>query len=98
MSSVIVGAIVMACAIIGLIFLRFWRSSRDPFFVYFAVSFWIQGVQWLHSGIASATSDYSPVYYLARLIAYGLITYAILNKNYGRSSRGSGGAGEEHRG
>lgn len=94
MSSLIAGAIVMACAIIGLIFLRFWRSSRDPFFIYFAASFWIQGAQWLHSGTAGATSDYSPVYYLARLIAYGLIAYAILNKNYGHAARGSGGDGQ----
>ena len=46
------GALAMACALAGLIFLRFWKSSRDGFFLCFAASFWLQGAQWLHSGLA----------------------------------------------
>jgi len=91
MTSLITGAIVMACAIIGLVFLRFWKSSHDPFFIYFALSFWIQGAQWLHSGTVGASSEYSPVYYLPRLFAYGLIAFAILRKNYGGAGRGDRG-------
>jgi hypothetical protein len=86
MTALITGAIVMACATIGLIFLRFWKSSGDRFFIFFALSFWIQGAQWLHSGTLSASSEYSPLYYLARLAAYGLIVFAILNKNFGRNA------------
>jgi len=79
------GALAMACALAGLIFLRFWKSSRDGFFLCFAASFWLQGAQWLHSGLAgSATSEYSPYYYLPRLLAYLLIAYAILRKNFAR--------------
>jgi hypothetical protein len=86
MNLLLTGAIVMGCALIGLVFLRFWKSGRDPFFIYLAVSFWIQGAQWLHSGIArDSTMEYSPYYYLPRLLAYGLIVFAILRKNYGRA-------------
>lgn len=85
MTSILYGAIVMACALIGLVFLRFWKSGRDPFFLYLAASFWIQGGQWLHSGIVrDAALEYSPYVYLLRLVAYGLIAFAILRKNYGR--------------
>lgn len=89
MTPLLSGATVMACAIVGLYFLRFWKSSRDPFFMYFAVAFWIQGAQWLHAGLSPAPDDYSPLYYLARLLAYGLIVYAIVRKNYPRRSRDS---------
>lgn len=87
MSGLITGAIVMACAAIGLVFLRFWKSSGDRFFIYFALSFWIQGAQWLHSGTLGGSSEYSPFYYLPRLIAYGLIVFAIFNKNLGRNAK-----------
>lgn len=91
MSLLLTGAIIMACALIGLVFLRFWKSGRDPFFLYLAASFWIQGGQWLHSGLVrDVAGEYSPYYYLPRLLAYGLIAFAILRKNYGREARGAG--------
>jgi hypothetical protein len=85
MNPVLTGALVMACVLAGLIFLRFWRATQDRFFACFAVSFWIQGAQWLYMGTASAASapgEYSPYLYLPRLLAYGLIAFAILEKNY----------------
>jgi hypothetical protein len=83
MATLLVGAIGMACAVIGLVFVRFWKGSRDPFFLYFAASFWIQGAQWVHAALAGpAPSEYSPFYYLPRLLAYALIAFAILRKNY----------------
>ncbi|RYG39110.1 MAG: hypothetical protein EON93_00645 [Burkholderiales bacterium] len=81
MSILVSGAIVMACAVIGLYFLRFWKSSRDSFFLYFAAAFWIQGAQWLYTGVGSA-NEYGEVPYLARLLAYLLIVVAILQKNF----------------
>jgi hypothetical protein len=82
MSSLLLsGALVMACAVIGLHFLRFWKSSRDGFFLWFAVAFWIQGAQWLHSGLNAHLGDYSPIYYGMRLVAYALIVVAIVLKN-----------------
>ena len=80
MTAMISGAIVMACAVIGVHFIRFWKSSRDPFFLYFAAAFWIQGAQWLYTGLGSA-SEYGAVPYLARLFGYVLIVVAILQKN-----------------
>nr|WP_298133826.1 DUF5985 family protein [uncultured Pseudoxanthomonas sp.] len=85
-SPLLTGAIVLASALVALHFLRFWKSTRDGFFLYFALSFAIQAAQWLHSGVYTGTSEYSPVYYLVRLLAYGLIAYAILRRNFGRAT------------
>lgn len=81
MNLLTTGAIVLACAVIGLHFLRFWKTSRDSFFLYFAAAFWIQGGQWLYTGVVS-TSEYEAGPYLVRLLAYLLIVVAILRKNF----------------
>lgn len=80
-NPLLTGAIVLAAALVGLHFLRFWKSTGDGFFLCFALSFFIQSAQWLHSGLYQGTSEYSPLYYLARLLAYGLIALAILRRN-----------------
>ena len=83
MTMLLSGALVMACALAGLVFLRFWKASRDPLFAYFALSFLLQGVQWLVSAFVEA-SDFSPLQYLLRLLAYGLIAFAIVRRNLGK--------------
>jgi hypothetical protein len=83
MTMLLSGALVMACALAGLFFLRFWKASRDPLFVCFALSFWLQGGQWLASSFLEA-SDFAPLQYLLRLLAYGLIAYAIVRRNLGK--------------
>ena len=88
MSPLLTGALVMACFVVGLHFLRFWKSTRDVLFLCFAVSFWLQGAQWLHSGLFDSPSEYSPLYYLARLVAYGLIALPILLRNRQRRPAG----------
>jgi uncharacterized membrane protein HdeD (DUF308 family) len=81
------GAIVMASIVIALFFLRFWRDSGDRFFLYFALSFLIEGIHRLVATITLATHEDSPLHYLVRLLAYGLILWAILEKNWPRSKQ-----------
>ena len=78
------GAIAMASAVIALFFLRFWRASRDRFFLYFALSFAIEGVHRVVAAIAYEDNEDAPLHYLVRLVAYGLILWAILEKNLPR--------------
>ncbi len=83
------GALVLACFLAGLVFLRFWKSSRDPLFVWFALSFWLQGGQWLASALAGEhgeQGEQAPWQYLLRLLAYGLIGFAIVQRNLRRRS------------
>jgi hypothetical protein len=81
MTHLLAGAIAMASLIISLFFLRFWRSSRDRFFLYFALSFAIEGVHRIYAVMRIAEGEDTPTHYLIRLLAYGLIIWAILEKN-----------------
>jgi hypothetical protein len=81
MTELFTGAITMGSIVIALFFLRFWRDSGDRFFLYFALSFFIEGVHRLYSALHDAGGEDSPLHYLIRLLAYGLILWAILEKN-----------------
>jgi hypothetical protein len=80
----LLGTLVLACIVIALFFLRFWRKTRDRLFVFFAVSFALMGVHWL--ALASTTLDeFRAALYGIRLLAFILILFAIYDKN--RSAR-----------
>ena len=81
MNDILIGATAMASMVGGLFFLRFWRSTGDRFFLFFALSFFIEGINRLVLAPTSQDTDGAPAYYVIRLIAYGLILYAILDKN-----------------
>lgn len=84
MTDLFTGAICMGSLLITLFFLRFWRDSGDRFFLYFAASFFIEGLHRLYSALHDAGGEDSPLHYLIRLLAYGLILWAILEKNLPR--------------
>jgi hypothetical protein len=84
MNDILTGAIAMGSLVIALFFLRFWRNTRDRFFLYFALSFLVEGVHRVYSAIGDNGAEDSPLHYLIRLLAYGLILWAILEKNLPR--------------
>ncbi|OON62965.1 hypothetical protein B0920_05960 [Massilia sp. KIM] len=84
MNELLAGAIAMALLTIALFFVRFWRSSGDRFFLWFALSFAIQGAHRVYATIRDHGGEDSPLHYLIRLLAYGLILWAILEKNLPR--------------
>ena len=81
MNEMLIGAIAAASLAAGLFFFRFWRTTRDRFFLLFALSFWIEGVNRVMLYEAVGLNEEAPVYYLIRLVAYGLILAAIADKN-----------------
>ena len=80
MEELLTGATAMGWLLAGLFFFRFWRQTRDRFFLWFALSFWLETANRVALGL-SGTSEGSPVIYLLRVIAYGLILYAVWQKN-----------------
>jgi len=85
MTNFISGAIMMASAVAGLFFLRFWRKSRDRLFLIFALAFWILALN--RVPMLFVTEDETRTYfYVVRLVAFLLILGAIVDKN--RKSRG----------
>jgi nitric oxide reductase large subunit len=79
--QMLLGAIAVASFLVGLFFARFWRTTKDRFFLYFAISFWIEGLNRVYVGAMSLRSENLPINYLIRLVAYALILVAIWEKN-----------------
>jgi hypothetical protein len=69
----------------GLFFLRYWKSSGDRFFSFFAVAFWALGANWALLVGRDPSDEYTPYFYLLRLAAFLLIVGAIVDKNRRRS-------------
>jgi hypothetical protein len=79
--AVLIGGIGAAYLVAALVFLRFWRSSHDRFFIFFFWSFLIEGVNRVLFFVAVGLDEYEPVYYLVRVVSYGLIIIAVVDKN-----------------
>jgi uncharacterized membrane protein HdeD (DUF308 family) len=87
MNQLLLGAIAMACLTIGLFFLRFWKKTRDRFFLFFAVAFGLEGVNRAILGLSINSNENEPIIYLVRLLSFVLILIAIVDKNRVNKSR-----------
>jgi hypothetical protein len=75
------GAVMMASFFNGLFFLKFWRKTGDRFFSMFAAAFILMAVErWMFLFIKTANETNTWVF-VARLIAFGLIIWAVIDKN-----------------
>ncbi|HEY1013148.1 MAG TPA: DUF5985 family protein [Herpetosiphonaceae bacterium] len=81
MHTFLLGAMMMACFIAGLFFLRFWRDTQDRFFALFTAAFWMFGLSRLVLARSASPSEGPLAVYLTRLVAFGLILVAIIEKN-----------------
>ncbi len=89
MNELVSGAIAMASLVIALFFLRFWRTTHDRFFMYFSLSFLVQGGHRIYAAFASNDMhEDNPFHYLIRLLAYALILWAVFDKNWPRRKPG----------
>jgi hypothetical protein len=84
MNQMLTGAIAVMSLVVGLFFFRFWRHTRDRFFLFFALSFWIEAGNRAALGLIPHANESEAVFYSIRIIAYGLILLAILQKNLPR--------------
>lgn len=85
MNQMLTGAIAVASLLVGLFFFRFWRHTHDRFFLYFALSFWIEAGNRVALGLLLGINEDDAVFYSIRLVAYGLILLAIWQKNRRRT-------------
>jgi hypothetical protein len=75
------GAVSMACVVAGLLFLSYWRDSRDRLFVFFAVAFWVLGLNWAALGVLTPVVEQRHWLHAIRLVAFLLIGLGIVDKN-----------------
>lgn len=86
-ASVLMGAVAMASFVAMLFFLKFWRHTRNSFFLLFAAAFGIDAVGRVALGIIETSNENDPVAYLSRLVTFVLIVVAIVQKNRPRRNR-----------
>lgn len=75
----------------GVFFFKFWRVSRDQFFLFFGIACWLIATERclafsVHNSkdpVLNAITDTTQWVYLVRLIAFLTILYAIWIKNRG---------------
>lgn len=94
MNELMAGATAMGSLVIALFFLRFWRSSGDRLFLYFALSFLVQAGHRVYAALVMAhdAHEENPLHYAIRLLAYALIIWAVLEKNWPKRKRQAGAA------
>lgn len=86
MSEFLIGATTMGFWVAGLFFLRFWVQTRDRLFVIFAVAFWLMGInRFFFLMLIQVDEANSLPLYVVRLLAFGLILVAILDKNHSKA-------------
>jgi uncharacterized membrane protein HdeD (DUF308 family) len=79
--SALLGAIAMASLVAALFFFRFWRQTRDAFFLLFAIAFGIDAAARFVLALQQVSQETEPLYYIPRLVMFGLIIAAIVQKN-----------------
>jgi hypothetical protein len=87
MGLMLLGALSLACFVISLFFLRFWRATRDRFFLFFAISFAIEACGRVLLGLNASNNEQEPLIYLMRLVSFMLIIVAIVDKNRKEKSK-----------
>jgi hypothetical protein len=80
------GAVATGSLLVSLFFVRFWRQTGDRFFLFFAGSFLLEAANRTALALLPHADENEPLFYLVRLVAYGLILAAIIQKN--RKDRG----------
>jgi hypothetical protein len=77
----VLGAIAMGSVVAAVFFVRFYRETRDPLFLYFAASFGVEAANRTLLAFAPTPNEASPSLYLLRACAYSLILVGIYRKN-----------------
>ena len=75
------GAEAMASLTAALLFLRFWRLTRDRLFTFFSLAFCSLALNWIVLAVDNAPAEEHHYVYLLRLAAFMLIIIGIIDKN-----------------
>ncbi len=81
MADTLMGAVAMASFVAALFFVKFWWRTHDRFFLLFACAFGLDCVTRVALGMSDVSDEQQPYYYVARLVTFGLILIAIIDKN-----------------
>jgi len=86
MQPALLGAIAMASLVAGLFFLRFWKDTKDRFFLFFSISFFVEGLNRFALAMVSDPNEDRSFFYFVRFLSFLLIVVAIVDKNMSRKT------------
>jgi hypothetical protein len=81
----ILGATAMGCLVAAIFFLRFWRDTHDRFFGLLALAFATFAANRIVLAAMDEADENRPLAYLVRLVAFGIILVAVVDKNRQRA-------------
>lgn len=80
----IYGLLAATTAVASMILLRLWQRTGDRLFVFFSAAFGVMAIERVLMVMIDPDNEFRPYVFVARLIAYGLIIAAIVDKNRGK--------------
>ena len=86
MNAALLGAIAMASLVAALFFLRFWRDTKDRLFLFFSISFFVEGLNRFALAMVTDPNEDQPFFYVVRFLSFLLIIAAILDKNLSKKT------------
>jgi hypothetical protein len=78
----LLGVLAMGDLIAGLFFVRYWKTTHDRLFIYFAVSFGLEVICRFLLIYTTYNSESEPLVYGLRLLSYAVILVGIAEKNH----------------
>jgi peptidoglycan/LPS O-acetylase OafA/YrhL len=75
------GAVTLGYLVSGVFFLRFWRKTDDRLFLAFAIAFMLLAVNQFLAAFLAAGDERIAYAYALRVLGFGLILAAIVDKN-----------------
>lgn len=81
MNQFFLGVIAAMCVVASVFFFRYWRETRDRLFLFFCLSFLIEGLNRTALALSVNPREGDPFFYLVRLGSFLIILYAIWDKN-----------------
>ena len=85
MEQFLSGAVVMGFAVAGLLFLSYWRRTRQGLFLTFSASFFLLAINYTWLAVTQIPVEERSPLFLVRLLAFGMIIVAIIQSNRPRS-------------
>ena len=77
----LLGILTMGSLTCGLFLLRFYSQTGDRLFLIFAVAFGVLAAHWAVLVLLPLEGENRPLAYILRLVAFGFILLAIIDKN-----------------
>ena len=81
MALILLGAIAMGSVVAGIFFLRSWKKTGDRLFLFFAISFFVEGANRFGLGLTANPNEADPLVYIVRFVSFLLIIIGIVDKN-----------------